>query len=182
MNVSAVGSWIDGRGNRARPGRGSGTAPCSPQLANAARAIRWLHHTPTQSIAVDVDGRQASRDQPVKVKAFHQRVVVHPMRTAHHLECLLSVHPPVNCQCRDAPGFGGPGTVAPACSPADNWWLVQNMRCVHVRESGQTGWGVVPRFAGVEEETAPMSVCICLASCAIHACWLQARNVSVVLW
>jgi hypothetical protein len=40
VNVSAVGSWIDGRGNRARPGRGSGTVPCSPQLANAARAIR----------------------------------------------------------------------------------------------------------------------------------------------
>jgi hypothetical protein len=39
---SWTGSWIDGRGNRARPGRASGTAPCSPP-ANAARAIRSLH-------------------------------------------------------------------------------------------------------------------------------------------
>jgi hypothetical protein len=93
---------------------------------------------PPHAHAIDCrQRRRASRDQPVE--AFHLRVVVHPMRTAHHLKYLRPVRPPVHCQCRDAPGFGDPGTVAPACSPADNWWLVLNMRCVHVHESGQTG-------------------------------------------
>jgi hypothetical protein len=130
VNVSAVGSWIDGRGNRARPGRGSGTAPCSPQLANAARAIRWIH----QNRAI---GR-CQRFQPGATlgEAFHTHISLPGLCERRPPRLSLS-SPNANYQCRDAPGLGGPGSSAPACSPDVNWWLVQNMRCVHLPWSGQ---------------------------------------------
>jgi hypothetical protein len=142
----AAHGWIDGRGNRARPGRGSGTAPRSPQpLANAARAIRYLHQNhaigrspstvqPSPGPSVRHSNSNLGRAHPTVLLLGRCHVYTASLRTARPRCCSFSRLSMINAVAR--PVLVSQGGLAPASSLDDNWsW---HRTCVACFESGQT--------------------------------------------
>jgi hypothetical protein len=123
--------------------------PCTARKRKWHRALFSASRKRGKSDPLDPPNRaigRCQRFQPGAIlrEAFHTHVCLpslcerRPLRLRIRLRLRLSLSSPnANYQCRDAPGLGGPGTRAPACSPDVNWWLVQNMRCVHLQWSGQ---------------------------------------------
>mgnify|MGYP003624077604 CR=1 FL=1 len=123
VNVSAVGSWIDGKRDRARLGRGSGTAPCSPQ--SQTRQERSAVSTITTQSVTQRSSREHCLTITEYLTVLNHRAAVRPMQHKLISACPVRISTYVSAS---TPG------VSPLHSSSlrDNWSRAQNMRCSHL--------------------------------------------------